>query len=164
MSSSANGDHVVKSMSRSAGAREHPILIGPSIPTGLIKYTDVLLRMSVMLTLRSHFDIARQFYVVYQTLLCHHYRLPAGGHPHERQRGAYHSCAGFRASEDRLQKGIYRNHATGNLTQSNGEPQRGLAASCEDVAQVGVRAVGGICQLLERNIGAGGPAKHGMWF
>jgi hypothetical protein len=103
MSSSANGDHIVKVMTRSAGTSEQPTLIGPIIPIGLIKYTDVLIRTSVMLTFRSHFQTMCRFYVVYLTLLCHDYPSPAGGHRHGRYLVFPESCSGlcsFARSQD----------------------------------------------------------------
>jgi len=41
MISSGNGDQMFRASRRSAGMREQPILIGPSIPVGLMKYTLV---------------------------------------------------------------------------------------------------------------------------
>lgn len=164
MSSSANGDHSVRLISRFGGMREQPILIGPVIPAGLMKYTDFSRRRtSVMLTLQSHFDIARQFCVVYLTLLCHDCPSPdTGGERNGRSSVAVGSCPLL--SERRLQKSVHWNGTARYLAQSNGQTQGSLAAAGEDVAQVRRGTFGGIGELLDRHSGIGGPAKHGVWF
>jgi hypothetical protein len=96
--------------------------------------------------------------------LCLDSYSPLGEHPHGDCLALSESCRDVLSNENGLQESIDRNSALRNFTQANSELEGRLSPTREDVAQVRGRAVGRFRKLLDRHFGAGGPAKHRVWF
>ena len=102
--------------------------------------------------------------VTRRRLVWQDYCSTLGGNPNAERFAHPGSCLDFFDSENWLQESVHRHGTARNLTQANGKLERCLSASGKKIAQMGRGAVGSLGELLDRHSGAGGPAKHGMWF